>query len=377
MKTPHSRHHIPHFALALAVIAASAAPLAARTLYVTPAGAGLKDGSSWANALAGYGGLRAVVASGDAVRFAVGDYPVSNELNAANFASLELRGGYAGTDDIPAAKAASGETRLAVPSGIVSRHLRASKTTLVLEDLVFTGGSAAAKGYGCGLHLTTCTTAITNCVFGANGKSESAAQSRLHGGAIHASGGSLDIFGSCFTNNFFSATADNVWFDGAALYASAVALTIADTIFDGNTLSDTIKPCQGAALFLTGGNAFIDGCTFTTNTLYGNHNGNIHTGAAIHAAGVTGLIVRDSYFAGNVSKCRSQVSGGLICLSGATEATTMRLERCVFKANGPTADNQGMCASISLNQGELEMEHCLFAELSLPRSGSFKRAIDI
>ena len=55
MKAPHPRHHIPHFALAFAVIAASAAPLAARTLYVTPAGAGLKDGSSWANALAGYG----------------------------------------------------------------------------------------------------------------------------------------------------------------------------------------------------------------------------------------------------------------------------------------------------------------------------------
>ncbi|NLF32199.1 MAG: right-handed parallel beta-helix repeat-containing protein, partial [Planctomycetes bacterium] len=216
------------------------------------------------------------------------------------------------------------------------------------------------------------------------GKSDNWAEGRVWpafaetpGGAIHASGGSLDIFGSRFTNNFFSATADNVWFDGAALYASAVALTIADTVFDGNTLSDTIKPCQGAALFLTGGNAFIDGCTFTTNTLYGNHNGNDHTGAAIHATGVTGLTVRDSYFAGNVSKCNTQKSGGLVRLSGATEATTMRLERCVFKANGPTDDNLGMCASIGLNAGILEMEHCLFAELSLPRSGSFKRAIDI
>ena len=382
MKELHSRHRPLHSVLALAIATAFAMPLTARTLFVTPNGAGLQDGSNWANALAGYPAVSQNLASGDEFYFAVGDYPVTEEIAVTKNMTLSFRGGYAGTDDsAPFAKAATGATVLAIPAGRTIRHLSGTSATITLEDLTFTGGALVAtktwtKTYGGSVSLSSCNTTVDNCVFTGNQISVGIAY-YYYGGVLSVSGGTLTVRDSVFRNNSLSTTADNVWFYGGAIYSSGATLSITGTTFDGNTLSDNIKPCQGAALFLTGGNAFIDGCTFTTNTLYGNHNGNSHTGAAIHATGVTGLSVRDSYFAGNVSKCRNQVSGGLICLSGATDATTMRLQRCVFKANGPTADNQGMCASISLNQGVLEMEHCLFAELSLPRSGSFKRAIDI
>ena len=382
MKAPHPRHHIPHFALALAVIAASAAPLAARTLYVTPAGAGLKDGSSWANALAGYGAVSQNLAAGDEFCFAVGDYAVTDEIAVTKNMTRAFRGGYAGTDDsAPFAKAATGATVLAISVGRAVRHLSGTGATIALEDLTFSGGALVAtkkwtKTYGGSVSLSACNTTIDNCVFTGNQISVGIAY-YYYGGVLSVSSGTLTVRNSIFRDNSLTTTADNVWFYGGAIYSSGATLSISGTTFDKNTLSDKIKPCQGGAVYITGGNSVIDTCVFTTNILYGAHGGNDHTGAAIHATGVTGLTVRDSYFAGNVSKCNTQKSGGLVRLSGATEATTMRLERCVFKANGPTDDNLGMCASIGLNAGILEMEHCLFAELSLPRSGSFKRAIDI
>ena len=48
--------------------------------FPTPGGAGLKDGSSWSNALAGYGAVSQNLAAGDEFCFAVGDYAVTNEI---------------------------------------------------------------------------------------------------------------------------------------------------------------------------------------------------------------------------------------------------------------------------------------------------------
>ena len=360
-------------------------------LFVTPTGAGLKDGSSWANALAGWGAIAGALRPGDTVCLAVGDYAVTNELNLSSFSPVRLRGGYAGTDDsAPYAKAASGETRLAVTPESYTRHLTASGIELSIEDVTFTdgklynfstaGSSGTLRYKGLALYLANCRTTLANCAFSSNtltNKSNERTGVCGYGGAVYAENGSLDVRSSRFADNTLYSWRDNCVTFGGAIYALNASVTISGTDFERNCSGTAVWDSDGGALYLSGGNALVENCNFLTNSCVGNgHARQTLRGAAICAVSVARLDVRDSYFAGNWGYSQPR-SGSLVYVSGSEATSTSRFERCVFTKNGVNAANNAHGGSIALNGGLLQMVNCLVAGTRPPHANAQKRVIEV
>ena len=360
-------------------------------LFVTPTGAGLKDGSSWANALAGWGAIAGALRPGDTVCLAVGDYAVTNELNLSSFSPVRLRGGYAGTDDsAPYAKAASGETRLAVTPESYTRHLTATGIELSIEDVAFTdgklynfsavGSSGTLRYKGLALYLANCRTTLANCAFSSNtltNKSNERTGVCGYGGAVYAENGSLDVRSSRFADNTLYSWRDNCVTFGGAIYALNASVTISDTDFERNCSGTAVWDSDGGALYLSGGNALVENCNFLTNSCVGNgHARQTLRGAAICAVSVARLDVRDSYFAGNWGYSQPR-SGSLVYVSGSEATSTSRFERCVFTKNGVNAANNAHGGSIALNGGLLQMVNCLVAGTRPPHANAQKRVIEV
>ena len=360
-------------------------------LFVTPSGAGLKNGSSWANALEGWGAIAGALRPGDTVCLAVGDYAVTNQLDLSSFTAIHLRGGYAGTDDsIPYAKAAAGETRLAVAPDAYTRHLTATGIELSIEDVTFTdgklynfsaaGSSGTLRYKGLALYLADCRTTLDNCAFAANtltNKSNERLGVWGYGGAVYAENGSLDVRSSRFADNTLYSWRDNCETFGGAIYALNASVTISRTDFERNCSSTAVWDSDGGALYLSGGNALVENCNFLTNSCIGNgHSRSTQRGAAICAVSVARLDVRDSYFAGNFGYSQPR-SGNLVYVSGSEATSTSRFERCVFTKNGVNAANNAHGGSIALNGGLLEMVNCLVAGTRPPNAKAQKRVIEV
>ena len=363
--------------------------------FATPAGAGTKDGSSWTNAVAGLDPLTVgnVFAPGDKINLAVGTYPVTNQLSIVDCTAVELRGGYAGTDDAnPYAKAVSGETRLTVVPGKQTRHLYASKSSVTLDDITFTGGNLRASGsVGASVSFSECAVLITNCLFTGNTMSNNttAVSYSFYGGAIYVSKGSLVLSDSVVSNNVLYTPNDNSYTFGSGAYLAGVDSTIRRTVFVGNEGYAGIWHANGAALCFNntkdgsttdGGRAIVENCDFLNNFGWGNgHSRNAGDGSGICATDMTTLDVSDCRFIGNRA-CGAETIGGVVRVLVIKRAGMVsRFTRCVFKNNGffpnRTTKNSG---SISLGDGTLEMVNCLVAGIDVRSSAdSFKRAIDI
>lgn len=362
------------------IMALISSSLMAATLFVTPTGAGSKDGSSWGNALEGYGGLNGVVASGDIVYFSTGDYIITEQLVATGFAALELHGGYSPSGDTDLVKASEGQTVIAVENDCLSRHLIASNTKLVLTDMAFSNGSLLAKGsYGMSMNLVSCQTAITNCAFIGNTLTNSVSNGfgNNYGGAIYVKNGSLDINGSLFKDNLMSTTPDNNVNHGGGIYSDNAVLSISDTDFINNKIMSTIWSSNGGAICAIKGSVVIDNCNFLTNSLWGNgHSRNEGKGSAIKGENLSTLLVKDSYFAGNWAQCLA-TPGGTVYLKGSEDSMTSRFERCVFIGNGVNDGDTAYSGSIALIGGYLELENCLVAGTRPGYSKALRHAIEV
>lgn len=359
----------------------------AMDFFVTPAGAGTMDGSSWSNAFAGLASISGAIRSGDRIHCAVGTYPLTNQISIVNFASLDLRGGYAGTDDTdPYAKAATGETLITPAEGVATRLVYGKSSNIRMHDLVLAKGTftGVAHASGLGAYLDTCTTLVSNCVFDSNsviGQPLYIYMDAPKGGGIYASGGTLEVVDCLVTNCVLTKSQDNCRSFGGGIYAITTDVTVRRTTFIGNLIGNAAQNSFGSAIYLEGANAVIDECLFTSNRTY---SGRASGGSAVYATGVSSLDISDSHFFGNAARGKSAF-GGTLALVGSETTTTTRLDRCVFRGNGYDPSiasfNSG---SIGMNGGRLEMSHCLVAELNVRepadsrnRSGDYKRSIDI
>lgn len=355
--------------------------LFAAELFVSPTGAGDKSGSNWANALEGFSALTSVVKSGDIVNFSVGDYQVNSQLAASTFTSLQLHGGFTGTDDAtPYAKDSSGAvTRLQVKSGIYSRHLSAKNTAITITGITFANGTLNAKGsQGMSIYLDNCQAAVTNCVFDSNAATNTLNGYTYSGGAIYAVNGTLDISDSLFTNNFLRSWHDKCYTYGGAIHTSKVKVSLTKNTFIGNRAEVKYWEMHGGALYFNGGSAEINNCTFLTNSVSGSDgygNGQQY-GAAIKAGNLTSLRIKDSYFAGNYSFGLGN-PGSLIYLNSSDGSMETAIEHCIFKDNGVNAAIDSHGASIGLIGGNLTMKNCLIAGTRPSHKNAQKRAIDI
>ena len=308
-------------------------------LYVTPNGAGQKDGSSWENAFAGLqSALTAAKTAGvpATLKVLAGDYPLAAEVFIDGLAEqVVIRGGYTGVNDEIDVnrsvfyRASEGDMRL----------FRAENSYLTFENLAFTNGCfATASADGFALHLTKCTTTMKNCAVRENGGSLVEGTYR---GTIYLSGGSFAATNCDISDNVFDTYIYGSKVYGVGIFATGVSLvTLRNCTVDRNRTHVMYVQNQGLGVYVTGGGLQVSGCTFKGN--YGRRDENYAHGDAFGGAIFYGdgasyrLEITDSLFERNWLNDTGAL-GGCLCISTSGEAS---LTRCVFRDNGlrPTDD---------------------------------------
>jgi len=184
-------------------------------------------------------------------------------------------------------------------SAVAKRGLLSfSRGRLWIEGLAITNGYSS--GYarladGGGLNVLSCQTMITNCLIFGNSIYHNGLDANTWGHGIYVSMGTLTIINSILDRNI-NASGDARIRSGGGLFANNTLLTLKNVLFSNNTLGGN-NACAGGALYLNGGNAWIEGCTFATNGMTVNNGG--HLGAAIYAGGTIPLMLTKCTFVGN------------------------------------------------------------------------------
>jgi hypothetical protein len=335
--------------------------------YMTPTGAGLCDGSDWANA---FSNLQEAVDfcryQGDVIYMQAGEYiqtladinDVSNYY-ITNRPGLTIYGRYAG-EGSPGERV---ETRT-----VIRRHqsrerrlVYASNSTIHLVGVDWADGkyttTYAFDGFG--WWMKGCNLSAADCRFAGNYVGTSGAHS-YRGGAFYTEGGSL-AFADCeFMGNGFGIWTDNSHAFGGAIYAtSASSVECLRCVFDRNTAGSSYHDSQGGALRLAScGSVAINDCRFLTNSVpkSSTHPTTRAYGGAIYASGVTTLVIADSHFAGNNSVGPAGI-GGCLYLSGGKTV----MNRCAMVFNGKAGDTTGTLGSIALLSGSLHATNVLQA----------------
>jgi len=338
MTTPSPRGRAAVRALACSLLFGPVA--AAGTLYVdAQLATGAGDGSSWANAFRGPGGLQAalaVAAAGDQVFVADGVYlPSSSGDRTAAFAlenDVTIYGSFAGGETGPDQRPPFG-TADSVLSGDLngddgsallgdnSFHLittAGTDATAVLDGFVVRGGNANSAGgnrdRGAGiLCLSAVSPTLRHCRFvdnvctfgGAAGYISTSAAPTFtdcsfedgdggsFGGAFDIAGGGAVRFERCL---FLRNTALR---GGALELFSSVGIVVSNCVFVENTASG---PSGGGGIwFGNGGSARVRNCTLVSNSAPGQTN------AGIRKQGTGGdLQVHDTILWGNTGPSGAQ-----------------------------------------------------------------------
>ena len=308
-------------------------------LYVTPNGAGQKDGSSWENAFAGLqSALTAAKTAGvpATLKVLAGDYPLAAEVFIDGLAEqVVIRGGYTGVNDEIDVnrsvfyRASEGDMRL----------FRAENSYLTFENLAFTNGCfATASADGFALHLTKCTTTMKNCAVRENGGSLVWGTYR---GTIYLSGGSFAATDCDISDNVFDTYIYGSAVYGVGIFATGVSLvTLRNCTVDRNRTHVKYVPNQGLGVYVTDGGLQVSDCTFKGN--YGRRaenyaHGDAFGGAIFYGDGASyRLEITDSLFERNWLN-DTGAPGGCLYIKTSGEAS---LTRCVFRDNGlrPTDD---------------------------------------
>ena len=337
------------------------------TVYVTTTGAGIEDGSSWANA---YSKLQTAFdmckGAGDVIHLAAGEYTVGqtrdvNELS--RYFSFDAAGLTVNGDP-------NGGTVL-LPAAAAVRLFHAKNATITFNDVTFRGGRLNIGGsYGHGVYSENSALVFNRCGFDDNG-APAAPENGHCGGGLAANGGSVKLNDCTFTKNRLAFNGDNGQY-GAGIWAKDVALEASGCLFATNSIYVQHFGLWGGAIYATGGSALITNCVFNGNYVehlrnYNSNAARTANGGAIYFSAVPSAMIVDSTFDGNyVNNLHGGVtycSGGTIYLAGA--AGKARIERCKILRGGrwggsPTdADVKNDNGSICIAAGTASVVNCL------------------
>ena len=344
--------------------------------YVTPDGAGARDGSSWENA---FGDLQEAIdlcdAAGDLICMKAGEYSVPQTkdlLDPSDYLllskpGLTIRGGYAGTGT-PGARAGGATVLRRVAEAAENpwrRVLHAVSSVVTLDSLTIADGAVDCgtnPGNGSGLMSENSTAIVTNCVFTGNGRQRDDSGT-AYGGAIYASGGSLAAQGCTFTNNVVEYKNSWTYIKGAAIYTTGgAALHVSDCVFRDNFCRNIYAESFGAAVCAEengSGTVLIERCSFSDNAIVKHKSGNSNHkpyGGTVYLKNVKDPVIRDCTIDGGYS-VSPQTLGGCMYFEGANQKAV--LERISVLNTGKGADCHS--GSIYLKSGTLAMTNCLFA----------------
>jgi hypothetical protein len=279
---------------ALAAMSAVQTIAVVNPLFVTPTGAGTKDGSSWANAMTLDNALTAAdAAPSEAALIYIKTGTYTRAASYTFTKGAVLYGGFAGTETLPAQRTGTpGVDNVTTldAGGSVEGILDNDGWNVILDRLTFTrsadtavrltGGTNtvndctftnnAAVGPGGGIYVTDSNTVanVTRCVF----KNNTAGVDRAGPDDSGEWGGAIALN----NNASFHLTVDSCWFeanqaigpDPADAYGGAICAWYADSVFITNSVF------VGNASRLGGGAIELDGAPggIFNNTFYNNQS---------------------------------------------------------------------------------------------------------
>ncbi len=351
----------------------TAVPVApAATYYVTPAGAGLADGSNWANAFSNVqDAVNAVAGVGDAIYLKEGDYLLGSALSISGKPDFHLSGGYEGSGT-PGGLGTAASVLKADAAGM--RVVNAANATFTFERVTIAGGNLYADGAG--LYLDNCQSTLSSVVV----RDNVAARGSYRGAGIFAQGGSLTIRDSQIRENALESqiygSGQDHTLRGAGVYAGTVTLSVsnslvhANRVYGGHSRENYSAYGYGGGLFLDGGSAEIHDSVITDNTVLVSRVRHSQSyGGGLYANNTTPLHIVSSDFSGN--GCRSDCSwpdggsssapvqhGGALYLTGA--GLDAQILDSTFTRN-VGIPGEGGSGELRIAGGAVTMTNCLVA----------------
>ena len=313
------------YILCLVVAVAAATPVArAASWYVTPTGAGAKNGADWGNAFDSI--QDAVIAAAnptDTIHLKHGTYTLTQRVSIWSEAALTLAGGYVGT---PGDEPGPRTNRFSILKQTTAnvRVIYAAYSTLDLDRLELTGGYLTPGGSGGALYAYDCSTTVLDCFVHDNSIMSGGAQC---GNGVYSEGGSLTVVDTDFSGNYSRSYVQgaNKGY-GAAVYALDAPTTLSNCTFTGNYLyttnDNTATHAYGGAIYLSGSRAAIVDCHFSNNAARAKTDGH---GGAVYAESVDPLTIDACSFSKNTTggSAGGTIKGSVLFLTGASLQATV------------------------------------------------------
>lgn len=352
----------------------STAGLISNKVFVTVAGAGAKDGSSWDNAMDAEGFYTMIKSASTDMKvfMAKGVYPTSAAAGvtvSGSTSNLTVYGGYPDNLSGTALTGRDISTNQTVLSGAGTNRIlifNSSTLTAVLDGLVFSDAYRAESGkdMGSAIVINNCgNIKVVNCTIKNNRNeatgTESDASTAAHGGgAVRAVGGTILFKGCTFSNN----TA--VVGGGAMRVAGTANVTLDECVFSNNS-SDSQS---GGAIHMSKGTLTIKDSEFNNNTATtfgGAISVTQQTSCTVNISGTKFFHNRAAY---------ATYCGGALFVGKWTNASDVTLDHCYFEENlGHTTDittdlknsivegNQSTGGAIFVEKNAtLKLNHCNF-----------------
>ena len=343
---------------------------AARTYYVSPTGAGDKDGASAESA---FGSIQDAIdnatSAGDVISLAAGDYTVGQTAMPADLSNVYASGmaGVTLQGDI------QGGTVFTI-GGDLKRLVHAVNSRIAFTDITFRGGRlAGANSYGHGVFGESSNLSFVHCRFEDNGIETTDTNNKGHyGGAVAADGGSA-VFSNCvFAANKIVANQGERLLNGAGVWSKNAALELVGCSFATNYVNAGTHAGVGGAVYAEGGSLLATNCTFVRNYVThtrgsaGSAAYHCCYGGAVYLGGVSPARIVDCSFNGcyahDLYEGTSCFAGGTIYATGANGV--LEVSRCVFTRGGLSGESAYVSmdtGAVTLESGLATIDNTLFA----------------
>ncbi|GAB4014264.1 hypothetical protein GCM10028773_00400 [Spirosoma koreense] len=334
-------------------------------LYVTQQGAGLRDGSSWSNALGASQLQIAINTAADCggnrqIWVAAGIYkPTNSSDRTLSFAmrnGVAIYGGFAGTEtaltDRPAINPVTGQPSSTTLSGdigtvgntsdnsfrVISNPASLSlTTTAVLDGFVITGGAGGTLGGG--MFNDASSPTVRNCSFVSNSVSVTSG-STSRGGAMYNGNGSSPQLTNCrFEINSISGSNGSASYGGAISNFTNSSPLLLNCSFLGNSVSGSASNFGGAMANNVSSNPQLINCSFLNNSAVG---GTTTRGGAINNGSSSPQLINCSFLSNSVSGASTNLGGAI-----ANGNTSVQLTNCVLFNNGGNNTFYNTVASVT------------------------------
>ena len=351
----------------------------AKVIYAAADGTDEKDGSSWANATSVSNALQLVASNaGQEIWLKAGTYVVPTYCPYSSAKVFALRGGFAGTDAMPDAIAASrysvfdGQHAVNTPFALVSDKNVSSYVLSEFERCWFKDGKQHALSVNTysGLRLKDCKMTGTQYGGGQSGRGLYAWLGASNSAKATLSLRDCEISGNLLCSN----TSSREGGSGCGAQFFAVDTYLENTLFASNGLTAAYSAANypdsnhSGAIFHATGRMMARGCRFIGNRGTGRFGSGSSQGGGLCYVTGGGSAFENCLWLANSEQCESSLSGNLSGTVYCSGANTVSFTRCTFAYNVCNASL--VSGGIHMANGTAYVNGCIFYGNAVRNSSS-------